>query len=256
MTTPARLWAERKRNEREQAQTRAAIESADAKAVTELTTTATGFESLCMNLEQDLVLLSGKSLEEKAALKSERFKVYMAHVIEYMNQGEVYANPVLVEMMIWCFDLLMAKHPAGNAVLFEKLAMQCVDEGQKLPARFTSKNIATFVADSVMQWALQQVKLKHSPDPLFTKVFNALPTWTVPQAVLMKYHKLAGQLATDKGEWEAAFVQLTKADLLSTPKHPAKVTTLKKQVVKELELEKQGIPLPSVDNDSKEADTE
>jgi len=254
MTTPARLWAERKRKEREQAKTRAAIESADAEAVNELTTTASGFESLCMNLEQDLVLLSGKSLEEKAAIKAERFAIYMEHVETYKAQGDVYANPILVEMMIWCFDLLVAGHTAGNAVLFKELALQCVEEGQRLPPRFTTKNIATFIADAVMQWAQQQVKLSHSPEPLFSEIAALITDWPVPQAVKMKYHKLAGQLATDNGEWEAAFVQLTKADLLGTPKHPAKVTTLKKQVVKE--LEKQGIPLPSVDNDSTDADTE
>ena len=202
------------------------------------------------------MLLSGKSLEEKVAFKAERFPVYMEHVAEYLKQSEVYANPILVEMMIWCFDLLIAGHAAGNAVQFKELALQCVSEGQKLPERFTSKNVATFVADAVMQWTQNQVKLQHSPEPLFSDVFALLPDWPVPQAVRMKYHKLAGQLASDAEQWETAYVELTKADMLSSPKHPAKVTTLKKQVVKE--LEKQGIALPSVqkENDSTDADTE
>ncbi len=254
MTTPFRRHQERVRQEQQQAAARAAIESADAEAVTELTTTAEGFETLCMSLEQDRVLLSGQSLEEKVAFKAERYPVYMEHVAEYRKQGDVYANPVLVEMMIWCFDLLIARHPAGNAVQFKELALQCIAEGQKLPERFTSKNVATFVADAVLQWAQQQVKLQHSPEPMFSDVFALLPDWPVPQPVRMKYHKLAGQLASDAEQWETAYVQLTKADMLGTPQHPAKITTLKKKVVKE--LEKQGKDLPSVDDDSKDADTE
>jgi len=254
MTTPFRRHQERVRQQQLQEAARAAVEAADVDAVTELTTTAEGFETLCMSLEQDLTLLSGKSLEEKAAFKAERFPVYMEHVSEYQNLGEVYANPILVEMLIWSFDLLMAGNPAGNAVQFEGLALQCIAEGQKLPERFTSKNIATFVADAVLQWAQLQLKTDHSPEPLFSDIFNRLENWPVPQVVRMKYHKLAGQMDVSAEKWESAYVQLCKADLLSTAKAPAKVTTLKNQVVKE--LEKQGIDLPSISSDSADADKE
>lgn len=242
--TPFQKHKQREEQKRRQQEARAAIEQADAAAVTDLSVTPEGFETLVMNLEQDLVLLSGKSLEEKAALKAQRYPMYMEHVNAYRNQGEVYANPILVEMLIWSFDLLMAGHELGNAVEFQQLAKLCIEQGQKLPERFTSKNLPTFVADAVMSWANQQLKLQHSPQPLFNNVFEQLAEWPVPQAVRMKYHKMAGQLASDAGEWETAYVQLTHADMLGSVKHPAKVTTLKKKVIKE--LEKQGVELPAV----------
>lgn len=252
--TPFQRNKQRIEQQMRQQQARDAIENADAKAVTDLTVTPEGFEMLCMNLEQDLVILSGKSLEEKAELKAQRFPVYVEHVNAYIDQGDTFANPILVEMMIWSFDLLMSSHALGNAVQFQQLANTCIEQGQQLPDRFTSKNIATFVADSVMSWAKQQIQLQHSPQPLFNDVFNQLQKWPVPQTVRMKYHKVAGQLASDEGEWEAAYTELTRADMLGTTKHPAKVTTLKGKVIKE--LEKLGKELPAVSKTNTENTTE
>ncbi|MDP2548891.1 phage terminase small subunit [Oceanobacter sp. 4_MG-2023] len=241
--SPARAWAARKQREKQQAAAKAAVESADPGAVTELTTTAEGFEALCMAMSQDVLWLHGKTLTEKQEFKVERLPGYMEHVQEYMASGDVYANPVIVETMIWLADLLQDGHPASNAVEFEKIALLCVSQGQKMPERFKS-SLPTFVADAVHAWASHQIKLNHSPQPLFGNIFNQLHNWPVPRGVIMKYHKLAGQLATDAGEWKTAYILLTKADMLGTPKHPAKVTTIKKEVVKN--LEKLGIQLPAV----------
>lgn len=244
MTTPFQKHKQNAAKKLREQQARDAIEAADAQAVTDLSVTPEGFETLVMNLEQDLVLLSGKSFEQKIELKAQRFNVYLEHVNAYCEQGEIYANPILVEMMIWSFDLLEAEHQLGNAVQFEALAKICIEQGQKLPERFTSKNLTTFVADAVMAWAKKQIQQQHSPQPLFNNVMQQLAQWPVPKVVRMKYHKMAGQLAADAKEWEIAYVLLTQADMLTTPKHPAKVTTLKNKAIKE--LEKLGVELPAV----------
>ena len=88
-----------------------------------MTTTPEGFEALCMAMEQDAHALHGLPVEQKAAFKAERLPGYLEHVAEYENAGDVYANPVLVESMIWSADLLLDGHPAANAPLFERLAL-------------------------------------------------------------------------------------------------------------------------------------
>ncbi|WP_221800533.1 phage terminase small subunit [Oceanobacter mangrovi] len=241
MSTPYRRHQERVRQQQQAEAARAAI--AEKRAPEPLADVAATMAAIDVNLDADLARISNTPQPARAALKADLLKGYMPSVRKYLDADEVYANQALVMCMIWGFDLLEEQHPAGDIVATMELATAAVEQGQKMPQRF-NRDLPTFVADAVRLWAEQQIKLGHSPEPAFSQVFAKLEHWPVPKPVLMKYHKVAANIALDASDWERAYTLLLKADLLSTPKHPAKVST--KLALAKKELEKQGKALPSV----------
>ena len=160
-------------------------------------------------LEADLLRISEiNSRELRRQLKlNELLPRYEEYVQQYRDSGLSFPNSVLVYVLIWLFDTAQ----------FEKgveLADFAMSQGQALPERF-NRDIPTFVADEVIEWAEAEYKAKRSPEPY---VSNLLPRvdgeWALFERIPARYHKQLGILAMDQKEWEKAIPHFERAEQL------------------------------------------
>ena len=148
------------------------------------------------------------SREQRQQLKrDELLPKYLDYVQRYRESGLNYANPVLAHVLVWLFDT--AQFEQGL-----ELATFAMEQGQKLPERF-DRNIQTFVADEVIEWAEAEYKAKRSPEPY---VSNLLPLvdgeWQLFERIPARYHKVLGILAMDEKEWAKAIAHFERATAL------------------------------------------
>lgn len=160
-------------------------------------------------LEADLVRISEiNSRELRRQLKlNELLPRYEEYVQQYRDSGLSFPNSVLMYVLVWLFDTAQ----------FEKgveLADFAMSQGQALPERF-NRDIPTFVADEVIEWAEAEYKAKRSPEPY---VSNLLPRvdgeWALFERIPARYHKQLGILAMDQKEWEKAIPHFERAEQL------------------------------------------
>lgn len=99
-------------------------------------------------LDQDLERLSAiKGLAGRQALKREELlPKYQDFIQRYMESGLVMPNRVLVQVMVWLFDTEQFEDGL-------ELADFAIEQGQQMPERFKRRDIQTFVADAVIDWA-------------------------------------------------------------------------------------------------------
>lgn len=167
------------------------------------------------SLEEDLRALSEvKSTEKRAEMKRAMLPKYADYVRAYCNATAEHptashANDVLVQNMIWRFDV----DDISEAL---ELANACIRDGQHMPERFSRRDIETFAADTLFDWASAQAKEKHSPSPYFDRVLVDIETgaWDVIDEIRAKYQRLAGELAHDSGQLKKAETHLIAASKL------------------------------------------
>lgn len=148
------------------------------------------------------------SREQRQQLKrDELLPKYLEYVQRYRDSGLSYPNPVLMYVLVWLFDT--AQFEQGL-----ELATFAMGQGQELPARF-NRDIPTFVADEVIEWAEAEHKAGRSPEPY---VSNLLPLvdgeWKLFERIPARYHKLLGLLAMDREEWAPAIEHFLRAETL------------------------------------------
>lgn len=225
MPTPFQNHMNRVREQQAREQQKKKLEAKEPDAAAESASDYTQFELLKMSLEQDVQaaknVTRGKARDEMR--DDTLIPRYLPHAEAYAESGEEYANPVLVWVMIWLLD-------AGRIEKAMPLAMLAIKQGQAMPADF-KRELPVWVADTVRDWAEQQYKAGHSPDPYFSEMFKALEDIDVPHVVTMKFNKLAGKMAFDQEEYESAVKFLQAANALSTSSHPAQVDTLLKKAI-------------------------
>lgn len=119
------------------------------------------------SLDQDLQRLSDiKGLAGRQALKREELlPKYQDFIQRYMDSGLVMPNRVLVQVMVWLFDT--EQFEDGLA-----LADFAIEQGQEMPERFKRRDVQTFVADAVIDWAYAEYNAQRSPEPYLS---NLLP---------------------------------------------------------------------------------
>lgn len=162
------------------------------------------FESLKMTLEQDLTTLSGLSRgDEKTAQLKTLLKVYLPHVNAYVEKGDVFANPVAVQVLIWLFDL-------GEISAAVELSKVLIEQQQVMPKQF-SRTLVVFVYDQILDWADAQYKQGNSPQPYFDDALKVVGGLNVPDVVKAKYHKLAGELFFDTEKWQESIAEFEAA---------------------------------------------
>jgi len=207
MTTPfQRHKAEAERQQAIAAQQRQLASNAPAKPQPDPTNYGE-FEVLKGSLQQDVTALANlPSGADKVARKGELGQKYLSHVQAYLDGGSVYANPVLVQVVIWLFD-------AGRIDQALPLAFTAIEQAQVMPDQF-NRNLATFVADSVLAWAEAELKADHGIEPYFTSVETALHSWPVPDVVKLKYAKQRGLIAFDAKDYQEAVLQFQRAEAL------------------------------------------
>lgn len=185
------------------------------------------FEVTKASAEQDHEALRNTARDERDAKRGELVKRYQGFVESYLEQAEVYANPVLVYVMLWLFDL----KKIGEAL---KLAFVAIEQKQEMVAPF-KRNVATFVVDFIADWAKGELKEGHAVEPYLSQVLEKIESWPVEDVVAMKFYKLAGEAAYHGERYQEAVQHLKTAQSLETAKHKAKVKTILDKALQKLE---------------------
>jgi hypothetical protein len=110
-------------------------------------------------LDVDLARLSDlNNLASKQLLKrNELLPKYQEYVQRYCESGLNFPNRVAVQVMVWLFDTAQFEDAL-------ELADFLMEQGQQMPERFR-RDIQTFVADAVYDWALAEHTAQRSPEP-------------------------------------------------------------------------------------------
>lgn len=157
-------------------------------------------------LAQDLERISEiNSRELRQQLKrDELLPKYLEYVQRYRDSGLNYPNAVVMQVLVWLFDT--AQFEAGL-----ELADFAIEQGQQLPERF-KRDVQTFVADELIEWAEAEHKAGRSPEPY---VSNLLPRvdgeWELFERIPARFHKLLGILAMDEKDWAKAITHFERA---------------------------------------------
>jgi len=216
--TPFQQHKQRVQKELAEQQQKQKLAAGDLTTAAATANDYSAFEVLKNNLDGDLKTLSGLVQgDEKQAKKKSLVEFYMGHVSEYLNQAEVYANAVLVNVILWLFDL-------GRIAEALPMAKVAIEQQQSSPAGF-SRNLPTVVADLVLEWCDKQHSQGHSVEPVFSEVLALLHGWPVPDVVKMKYHKFAGNQAFSEGDMPTAVSQYEQAISFESASHKAQVKT-------------------------------
>lgn len=231
MTTPAMRHQQRVRQQQAEARAKAHL---DAKQADEIDNLAGDYEQhqlVVTSLEQDAQRLQGLTLEEKGEMKRDellpRYRpVVDAYLAACEDGEEPYRNPVLVQVMIWLFDL-------GEIQPALDLAKVAHEQHQPMPERF-NRSLETYVADALREWAENQQAEGDPIEPYFSDTFDRIRSeqWQVNPAALMKLHKLAGQECQKREALEDALAHYKTAVKLD-PKR-SKVKTVIARLEKQL----------------------
>ncbi|MFS1525811.1 phage terminase small subunit [Microbulbifer sp. 2304DJ12-6] len=158
-------------------------------------------------LEADLQLLSERAnVQEKIALKRQLLPKYLPHVKVYRESGAQYPNPLLVSCLIWLLDV----EDIEQAL---ELAALAIAQQQQLPARF-NRDLSTFVAETLHDWAERQYMANRSASPYFEQVLENVEqgTWPVTQIIVLgKLYKLAGLICDQQEDFARAVHWYEKA---------------------------------------------
>nr|WP_178117954.1 phage terminase small subunit [Pseudomonas sp. R5(2019)] len=157
-------------------------------------------------LDQDLERLSAiKGLAGRQSLKrDELLPKYQEYVQRYCESGLNFPNRVLVQVMVWLFDT--AQFEDGL-----ELADYAMEQGQIMPERF-KRDIPTFVADAMIEWAMVEYQAKRSPEPYLSDLLPRVDgEWQLTEQIPAKYHKLIGIRAMEANEWETALKHFKRA---------------------------------------------
>ena len=157
-------------------------------------------------LAQDLERLSAiDNLGLRQQLKrDELVPKYLDYVQRYRDSGLSFPNPVVMQVLVWLFDT--EQFEAGL-----DLADFAMEQGQPMPERF-KRNVQTFVADAVIEWAEAEQKAGRSPEPYVSDLLPRVDDeWQLTEQIPAKYHKLLGIRALDAKEWADAIAHFERA---------------------------------------------
>ena len=187
-------------------------------------------------LDQDLARLSDlKNLASKQSLKREELlPKYQEYVQRYCESGLNFPNRVAVQVMVWLFDTAQFDDALD-------LADFLMEQGQQMPERFKRRDLQTFVADAVCEWAYAEYNAKRSPEPYLS---NLLPlvdgVWNLTEQIPSKYHKLIGMRAMEAEQWETALKHLERStELYAQAGNNTRIKRIRKA------LEKQAAATPA-----------
>ncbi|OAE16597.1 terminase [Pseudomonas brenneri] len=158
-------------------------------------------------LDQDLARISAiNGLAGRQALKREELlPKYQEYVQRYCESGLNFPNRVAVQVLIWLFDTAQF----DDAL---ELADFLIEQGQEMPERFKRRDIQTFVADAVCEWAYAEYTAKRSPEPYLSDLLPLVDgEWNLTEQIPSKYHKLIGMRAMESGQWETALKHLERS---------------------------------------------
>ncbi|MFJ4249352.1 phage terminase small subunit [Pseudomonas sp. NPDC089741] len=160
------------------------------------------------SLDQDLARLSAMkgALAGRQLLKrDELLPKYQEYVQRYCESGLNFTNRVAVQVMVWLFDTAQFEDAL-------ELADFLMEQGQKMPERFNRRDIQTFVADAIADWAYDEYNAGRSPEPYLSDLLPRVDgEWDLPEQIPSKYHKLIGMRAMEAEQWETALEHLERS---------------------------------------------
>ncbi|TMU70527.1 terminase [Pseudomonas fluorescens] len=181
-------------------------------------------------MAQDLERLSAiKGLAGRQALKREELlPKYQDFIQRYMDSGLVMPNPVLVQVMVWLFDT--EQFEDGLA-----LADFAIGQGQEMPERFKRRDVQTFVADAVIDWAYAEYNAQRSPEPYLSDLLPRVDgEWELTEQIPSKYHKLIGMRAMEAEQWETALQHLERStELYAKAGNETRIAKCRKAIAKQ-----------------------
>lgn len=158
-------------------------------------------------LDQDLERISAiNGLAGRQALKREELlPKYQEYVQRYCESGLNFPNRVAVQVMVWLFDTAQFEDAL-------ELADFLMEQGQQMPERFKRRDIQTFVADAVCEWAYAEYNASRSPEPYLSDLLPRVDgEWTLTEQIPSKYHKLIGIRAMEAEQWDIALKHLERS---------------------------------------------
>jgi len=158
-------------------------------------------------LDQDLARISAiNGLAGRQALKREELlPKYQEYVQRYCESGLNFPNRVAVQVMVWLFDTAQF----DDAL---ELADFLMEQGQQMPERFKRRDIQTFVADAVCEWAYAEYTAQRSPEPYLSDLLPRVDgEWQLTEQIPSKYHKLIGMRAMEAKQWDVALKHLERS---------------------------------------------
>ena len=161
-------------------------------------------------LDQDLARSSViNGLAGRQALKREEpLPKYQEYVQRYCESGLNFPNRVAVQVMVWLFDTAQFEDAL-------ELADFLMEQGQEMPERFKRRDIQTFVADAVCEWAYAEYNANRSPEPYLSDLLPRVDgEWLLTEQIPSKYHKLIGMRAMEAEQWETALKHLERSTQL------------------------------------------
>jgi hypothetical protein len=203
------------RNETAQLEIKKNLEFGEAKDIDKSVEDYATFEVVVSSVHQDAKSLANTASGERDKKRKTLIDRYIGHVENYIDKGLEFANPVLVYMIIWLIDL----GRIGDALKFGVIAVN----QKQMPPQQWRRNLPTFIADSVCDWAQSEFDNDRSVEPYFTDAFKLLDQWPVPDAVVLKFTKLAGDIEFKNENYEGALKLFLEARGLEKGTLKAKV---------------------------------
>ncbi|MDR9875888.1 phage terminase small subunit [Pseudomonas allii] len=189
-------------------------------------------------LDQDLARISAiNGLAGRQALKREELlPKYQEYVQRYCESGLSFPNRVAVQVMVWLFDTAQFDDALD-------LADFLIEQGQQMPERFKRRDIQTFVADAVCEWAYAEYKANRSPEPYLSDLLPLVDgEWQLTEQIPSKYHKLIGIRALEAGQLETALKHLERStELYAQAGNDTRIKRVRKA------LEKQAADTPATE---------
>ncbi|WP_339436482.1 phage terminase small subunit [Pseudomonas sp. EL_65y_Pfl1_R32] len=189
-------------------------------------------------LDQDLARISAiNGLAGRQALKrDELLPKYQEYVQRYCESGLVFPNRVAVQVLVWLFDTAQFEDAL-------ELADVLIEQGQQMPERFKRRDIQTFVADAVCEWAYAEYKANRSSEPYLSDLLPLVDgEWQLTEQIPSKYHKLIGIRAMEAEQWETALKHLERStELYAQAGNDTRIKRVRKA------LEKQAADTPATE---------
>ncbi|AOE80787.1 terminase [Pseudomonas lurida] len=189
-------------------------------------------------LDQDLARISAiNGLAGRQTLKrDELLPKYQEYVQRYCESGLVFPNRVAVQVLVWLFDTAQFEDAL-------ELADVLIEQGQQMPERFKRRDIQTFVADAVCEWAYAEYKANRSPEPYLSDLLPLVDgEWQLTEQIPSKYHKLIGIRAMEAEQWETALKHLERStELYAQAGNDTRIKRIRKA------LEKQAADTPATE---------
>ena len=134
--------------------------------------------------------------------RDELLPKYLDYVQRYLDSKLIFPNPVMMQVLVWLFDT----QQFTTGLQLADLAML---QEQELPFK---RNVQTFVADEVIEWAYAEYEVGRTPEPYVSDLLHLVDgEWQLFERIPARYHKLLGIIAIDLEDWPIAIAHFERA---------------------------------------------